>query len=304
MESVNNEIYTVSHISMSEDEHKILEKQRNNKSKKTATKKISGKFHCNVTDIIDNQIQKLIIMSIKNKKILEQKELDPYNNQKQNHSPKRLINKLKLTPFQIYQKSKDHYLKQKMDNIFQNTNQINNDYLSLDESILLDKHLKFLQYKKKQKLNKLILTNYNPFKTSKDKKIFKNKKLHKNVKNYLLINKTRNNFDVSKITEIRNINANNFSNINNNNYCSIFSNDKIKKHISFFEDPNFNLKNVNSSQNFSKQNNIKPYNNKSFSFDHSKVDKSKLPKIIDRKIRCAYISLYDIIGKNINVIKK
>ena len=298
MEINNNDIYNISHISISEDEHKIIEKQRNNKSTKTTNKNISDKFNCSITD---SEIKKLIVMSIKHKRLLAQKETESYNNQKENnHSQKRLINKLKLTPFQIYQKFKDNYLKQKMNIIFENTNQAINDSSILDKTNLLDKHLKFLQYKKKEKLNKLILTNFNPLKVNKNIKHFNNnkkekqKKVYKVVKNYLITNKTKDVLDLSKKIEIRNINPNNFS---NTNYCSIFSNDKIKKHISFFENSNKKFKNYNSFHNYPKQIYLNAYTHKSFSLDFAKIDKTKLPGLSDQKIRGTRIPLYNITAK-------
>ena len=141
-------------------------------------------------------------MSVKNKKILAQKEPDIKNNQKKNNRcSKRLINKLKLTPFQIYQNSKNHYLKKKMKNIFDYTNQVTDDSILLDKTNVLDKYLKLLHYQKNEKLNKLVLTNYNPFRISKDAKNFKKdkkeklKKFHKIAKNNLL---TKNVSDIFK----------------------------------------------------------------------------------------------------------
>ena len=243
-------------------------------------------------------MKKLIVLSVKNKKILAQKEPDIKNNQKKNNrSSKRLINKLKLTPFQIYQNSKNYYLKKKMKNIFDYTNQVTDDSILLDKTNVLDKYLKLLHYQKKEKLNKLVLTNYNPFRISKDAKNFKIdkkeklKKFHKKEIYNLL---TKNVSDTSKNIEIRNMNPNNFSYIN---YFSVFSNDKIKRHISFFENPNKNLKNLNSNQNLSNLRYLNAYISKSTSLDYSKEDQNKLPKIIENKIRNIYLPLYNIIWK-------
>ena len=107
MDAIHNDIYNISHISISEDEHEILKKRRNNKSTKIISKNISDNLNFNITD---SEIKKLIVLSVKNKKILAQKEPDIKNNQKKNNrSSKRLINKLKLTPFQFYQNSKNYY---------------------------------------------------------------------------------------------------------------------------------------------------------------------------------------------------
>lgn len=188
---------------------------------------------------IEKDLKKLILISLKNKKFLEKNDYFFSNSIKKKNTKKI---KLKLTPFQVYEKFKQFSLQKKLNNTIINSYRLN-DFSTKNEinNLFTTKNLK----KNKTYLSKFCLTNYHP--------IYKNRNLKTKNNTKIFISSIDNNKndifksfeskkEYKKILYINDFNDNNVNKTikvhkSNNKYKSIFQNiiHKNKKNLSIDE---------------------------------------------------------------------
>ena len=112
-----------------------------------------------INDNLEKDLKKLILISLKNKKYLEKNDYFFSNSNRNKKNIKK--RKLKLTPFQEYEKYKNLSMKRQLSNSELNSSQFNDPWPKININELLTikncHHLK----KSKSDLNHLCLCNYN-----------------------------------------------------------------------------------------------------------------------------------------------
>ena len=212
-----------SHISISSDENKDNSFNKNNINK--------GKKSLNN---IEKYLNKLILISLKHKKFLERNDYFYSQLKKKNHIKKI---KLKLTPFQKYEKFK--MISKKMQTIALNKNihTFNNQKLQNNniEDLLITKNNNRLKKNKTQNNNKFCLTNYYP------NYLYKNKLIRNKTKLYI------NSIDIDKNIKNLKIKKNKYSYLSYNNSNNNIKSNKENKTCQTFRNKTA-FKNLNKAK--------------------------------------------------------
>jgi len=231
-------------------------------------------------------IKKLILISLKNKKFLERNDYF-FSETKRQRNNKKI--KLKLTPFQLYEKFKKFSMKRQLSNKYINSYPCSENHRSRNKINNLLTITNYRQFKKNPNFKRLCLTNtntnsnsnfnnlYRNFKPKNNAKIFissidncKKKfntfspyKSNVNIRKYMQLTDSYDNKLSDHLNLYSNINKNEINQLSQNNQNSyrhrtITNNFYLKKKVNL---PHTNIKNIKTIKNIKNIKSIKNMKN-------------------------------------------